>query len=146
MAWIHCTWKLSFSSYTLKYSSFLNLKHIKNVCTPTACIPFPVFFFYPFSLSLALYHCVTCMDITHFGFFKNYKLWAKYYPNLSFRAFRQSMDVKWPLAVNFYHFSFKSVSQSVSRLDSQVISQSGEQAVSQSVRQAGRQAISQSVR
>ena len=40
------------------------------------------------------------------------------------------MDVKWPLAVNFYYFSFKSVSQSVSRLDSQVISQSGEQAVS----------------
>ena len=44
------------------------------------------------------------------------------------------MDVKWPLAVNFYHFSFKSVSQ----LDSQVISQSGEQAVSKSVSQAGR--------
>lgn len=145
MAWIHCTWKLSFSSYTLKYSSFLNLKHIKNVCTPTACIPFPVFFFYPFSLSLALYHCVTCMDITHFGFFKNHKLWAKYYPNLSFRAFRQSMDVKWPLAVNFYHFSFKSVSRLDSQVSRQSVSQSGRQVGRLSVSQLDSQVISQSV-
>ena len=95
---------------------------------------------FPFSLSLALYHCVTCMDITHFGFFKNHKLWAKYYPNLSFRAFRQSMDVKWPLAVNFYHFSFKSVSQSVRQSSDQSFRWAGSQLVSQSVSQAGRQA------
>ena len=100
---------------------------------------------FPFSLSLALYHCVTCMDITHFGFFKNHKLWAKYYPNLSFREFRQSMDVKWPLAVNFYHFSFKSVSQSVRQSSDQSFRWAGSQLVSQSARQAGRQAGRQSV-
>ena len=93
-------------------------------------LAFPfLFFFYPFSLSLALYHCVTCMDITHFGFFKNHKLWAKYYPNLSFRAFKQSMDVKWPLAVNFYHFSFKSVSQSVRQSGDQSVRWAGSQSV-----------------
>ena len=93
------------------------------------------------------------MDITNFGFFKNHKLWAKYYPNLSFRAFKQSMDVKWPLAVNFYHFSFKSVSQSVRQSGDQSVrwsvSQVSRQSVSQPVRQAGRQggrkAVCQSV-
>ena len=98
---------------------------------------------FPFSLSLALYHCVTCMDITHFGFFKNHKLWANYYPNLSFRAFRQSMDVKWPLAVNFYHFSFKSVSQSVRQSGYQSVRWAGSQLVSQSGRQVGRLSVSQ---